>query len=92
MTNIMDSPAKPKGNRTSRLAADGAPRLTKSDIARLSLGGIRQMNSEELIELILVAEVPLLREYVSDHVWYSGRENLELLAFLAWRTVRNQGY
>jgi hypothetical protein len=92
MTSTMDSPAGLNGNGNETLRAHGGVQLTKSKIAKLSQADMRQMISEELIDLILVADVPLLREYVAQRLWYSDRGNLEKVAFLAQRTLRNQGY
>lgn len=90
MTSTIDSPAGRTGNETP--PAHGGLRLTKRDISNLSQADVRQMSSDELIDLILVADVSLLREYAARHVWYSDRANLEKVAFLAQRTVQNQGY
>lgn len=66
--------------------------MDKSEIARLSHAEIRQMDREALIQVIRSAQVPLFCEHVIDHLRFSDRADLEKVAFLARRTVQNQGY
>jgi hypothetical protein len=92
MTNTIVAPMRPNENScTTRPARDESAR-TKVDIANLSLADIRQMRSDELVEMIRFADVPLFRGSAIEHLPYSDRATLERLAFLARRTVRNQGY
>lgn len=91
MTSTMDRPTRPNGNHEAAKLPD-SDRLDKSDIAKLSQVEIRQMSSADLIGLILVADIPMLRDYVAGHVWYSDRADLEKVAFLAQRTIQHQGY
>ena len=91
MTNTMTLPTRPNVSR-KMAKPSGKICLGKSEIADLSQAEIRHMSSEDLIALILVADVSMLHGYIAEHLWYSDRANLEKLAFFAQRTVQNQGF
>ena len=92
MNKAIVSTRQPQEKRKAPVSPRPERVRTKADIADLSLGQIRQMTREELITVINVADVPLLRGSVIEHLPYSDRDTLEKLAFLARRTVKNQGY
>ncbi len=92
MPRSIAKPKQPHENSLQAIPACDVFSMTKADIAELSLSDIRRMNSEELIAVIRLAEVPLFGESVVEHLTYSDRATLEKLMFLARRTVQNQGY
>lgn len=76
----------------SRTNGQSTAGYTKGLVAEMSMTDIHRLSNDKLVALILAAEVPLFRKDVNDHLPYYDRTTLEQLAFLARRTVRNQGY
>jgi hypothetical protein len=68
------------------------PDFTKAEVAGLSIKDIQRMSRNELTAAIRAADVALFRDDVAERLEYLDRSTLEQLAFLARRTVRNQGY
>lgn len=67
--------------------------LDKSTVADLSSSAIDQMTCEELVRVIIAAELPqYLGRWRSFELPYGDRAALLRLAHLARRCCRNQGY
>ncbi len=66
--------------------------LDKSAIADLSAGLIDEMTRDELVRVIISADVPVLRHTdVREHLAFFDRETLTRLAHLARQCCQNQG-
>jgi hypothetical protein len=92
MTITMASPKPSSENEDVLISLRRTLVRTKADFADLSHEDIRQMSREQLIAVIRLADVPLFRDRVDDHLPGLDRPTLERLAFLAQWTVQNQGY
>lgn len=90
MNNTLTAAKQPQKYAKARVSTSRMPIRTKSDIGTLSQADIRQLNCEDLVTLIRLADVPLFRGRVKDHLPGLDRPTLERLAFLAQWTVRNQ--
>lgn len=98
---IMPATPRSDGGRRSDLSAPAHDRqdfaagtrgFTKPEVAELSAAAICNMSADELSAVVRAADVALFAERVTGHLEYYDRRALERLAFLARRTVRNQGY
>jgi hypothetical protein len=92
MNHTITTPNHLQKNSKAGASTGRIPLRTKSDIATLSQTDIRRMNREDLETLIRLADVPLFRGRVDDHLFGLDRPTLERLAFLAQWTVQNQGH
>ena len=86
MNQTLESPKRPKVLGP----AARKPVRTTHEIAMLPQRDIRRMSREDLVALIRLADVPLFRDRVNEHLPVLDRLTLERLAFLAQRTIRNQ--
>ena len=68
------------------------PRLDQHDVAQLSERVISLMTRDELLEVILASQLPLLNDDRLSHLSYANRSTLERGAYLGRLCCRNQGH
>ena len=88
---VSESTADTKAScRNGSLAANDA--LDKFIVAGLAPTQISRMTCDELVRVVLAAQLPLLQPEIKARLECYDRQKLERLVYLARRCCRNQGY